>query len=114
MSRQNIGTAALSPAALELVARRFQLLAEPMRLRLLQALHDGERNVGELVAATGATQTNVSKHLGLLCAAGILDRRKDGMNVFYSIADPMVFKLCELVCSRITADLGLKVAHFRA
>lgn len=114
MTRRKIKTPALSPAALELVAGRFQLLAEPMRLRLLQALHDEERNVSELVAATGATQANVSKHLGRLCDAGILHRRKEGMNVIYAIADPMVFELCELVCSRLAADLGRKAAHFRA
>ncbi len=85
-----------------------------MRLRLLQALQGGERNVGELVAATGATQANASKHLGLLCDAGILHRRKEGMNVIYAIADPMVFELCELVCSRLAADLGRKAPHFRA
>ena len=103
----------LSPEALELVAARFKLLAEPMRLRLLQALHEGELNVTQLVAASGATQANVSKHLGLLCDAGILRRRKDGMHVFYAISDPMVFDLCNLVCARLQADLQRKVTHFQ-
>lgn len=104
---------ALSPEAIELVAARFKLLAEPMRLRLLQALHDGERNVTQLVEASGATQANVSKHLGLLCDAGILRRRKAGMHVFYGIADPMVFELCTLVCSRLYEDLARKVTHLK-
>lgn len=113
MARSKINPAALSPEALELVAGRFKLLAEPMRLRLLQSLHGAELSVTELVAASGATQANVSKHLGLLCDAGILRRRKDGMHVFYSIADPMVFELCNLVCTRLQADLHRKVTHFQ-
>src|SRR5688572_18571390 len=111
MPRKTSRPAALPPEALELVAARFKLLAEPMRLRLLQALHDGELTVTELVEASGATQANVSKHLGLLCEAGMLSRRKDGMHVRYSIADPMVFELCNLVCSRLQADLQRKAAH---
>ena len=113
MARSKIKSSALSPEALELVAARFKLLAEPMRLRLLQALHEGELNVTQLVTASGATQANVSKHLGLLCDAGILSRRKDGMHVFYAIADPMVFDLCNLVCTRLRADLQRKVTHFK-
>ena len=113
MARKKLHPADLSPVALELVAARFKLLAEPMRLRLLQALHDGELNVTQLVEASGATQANVSKHLGLLCDAGILRRRKDGLHVFYAIADRMVFDLCSLVCSRLQADLERKVTHFR-
>ena len=113
MARSKTRSTTLSPEALELVAARFKLLAEPMRLRLLQALHDRERNVTQLVKASGATQANVSKHLGLLCEAGILRRRKDGMHVFYAIADPMVFELCTLVCSRLQEDLARKVTHLR-
>ena len=113
MARKKLHPADLSPEALELVAARFKLLAEPMRLRLLQALHDSELNVTQLVEASGATQANVSKHLGLLCDAGILRRRKDGLHVFYAIADRMVFDLCSLVCSRLQADLERKVTHFR-
>ena len=106
MPKKKKSPATLSPEALELVASRFKLLGEPMRLRLLQALHGSERNVTQLVEATGATQANVSKHLGLLCEAGMLRRRKDGMHVFYAIADPMVFELCNLVCSRLQEDLS--------
>lgn len=101
-----------SPEALELVAARFKMLAEPMRLRLLHALHDGELSVTQLVEATAATQANVSKHLGLMVDAGLLRRRKDGLNVFYSITDPIVFELCDLVCSRLQAEFDRKAAHF--
>jgi ArsR family transcriptional regulator len=91
----------LSEEALELVARRFAVLAEPMRLRLIQALFDGERNVSDLVEATGGTQANVSRHLQTLTAAHVLSRRKEGLQVFYEIADPSIFKLCELVCGSL-------------
>ena len=95
----------LSDESLEMVAAKFKALAEPMRLRLLNALHDGERSVTALVKATGATQANVSKHLAVLADANMVVRRKKGPNVFYVIADPIVFQLCELVCARMWKEL---------
>jgi DNA-binding transcriptional ArsR family regulator len=87
------------PAPLvELIAERFRILAEPMRIRLLDALRDGELTVQELQAATGASQQNVSKHLGVLLRSGIVARRKDRNFAVYSIADELVFALCEEVC----------------
>jgi len=91
----------LSDEALVLIARRFALLSEPMRLRLLHTLFTGERNVNALVEASGGTQANVSRHLQALADAGILARRKEGLQVFYSIADPSIFQLCELVCGSL-------------
>lgn len=104
--------AALSDEVLELVARRFAVLAEPMRLRLIQALFAGERNVSELVVATKGTQANVSRHLQTLTAAHVLRRRKEGLQVFYEIADPSIFKLCELVCGSLEKSLSKQAAHF--
>ena len=82
----------------EAVARRFRLLGEPVRLHLLQLLETGEHNVNELAAKLKGNQANVSRHLKALHEGGILKRRPDGTSVYYSIADPMVFQLCELVC----------------
>ena len=93
--------APLTDAALEHVARRFAVLAEPMRLRLLQTLFAGEMNVNALVEATGGTQANVSRHLQTLTQAHMLSRRKEGLQVFYAIADPSILKLCELVCGSL-------------
>ena len=93
--------APLTDAALEHVARRFAVLAEPMRLRLLQTLFAGEMNVNALVEATGGTQANVSRHLQTLTQAHMLSRRKEGLQVFYAIADPSIFKLCQLVCGSL-------------
>ena len=102
----------LSDGALELVARRFAVLAEPMRLRLLQALFDGEMNVNALVEQIGGTQANVSRHLQTLTQAHILSRRKEGLQVFYAIADPTIFKLCELVCGSLERQLTKQVDSF--
>jgi DNA-binding transcriptional ArsR family regulator len=83
---------------MELIARRFRTLGEPYRLRLIQQLEKGERSVGELVQALDGNQSNVSKHLQVLYDAGLVSRRRDGTSVLYAIGDPMVLKLCELVC----------------
>lgn len=106
--------APLSEAALELVARRFAVLSEPMRLRLVHALFDGEKNVNALVEAIGGTQANVSRHLQTLTQANVLARRKDGLQVFYSIADPSIFELCELVCSSLEKQFTKQAGAFAA
>jgi DNA-binding transcriptional ArsR family regulator len=94
-----------APELLELIAGRFRLLAEPVRLRLLNALRSGERTVSELVAETGAGQANVSRHLALLHRQRVVSRRKDGLRVYYRIEDRAVFDLCELVCGSLEEDL---------
>ena len=95
----------LSDTALRLIAQRFETLGEPLRLKLILNLMNGERNVSELVKASGATQANVSRHLQTLTEAGILKRRKEGLNVFYDIADPSVIQLCDLVCGSLEKHL---------
>jgi DNA-binding transcriptional ArsR family regulator len=85
----------------ELVARRFRLIGEPMRIRLLDRLRDREATVTELTEAVGASQQNVSKHLAVLADAGVLARRKSGNHVYYSIADASIFVLCDEVCGSL-------------
>jgi DNA-binding transcriptional ArsR family regulator len=94
----------LTDEMMELVAQRFKALAEPARLRLLNALRDGEKTVSELMAATGMGQANVSKHLNLLHAQGYTTRRKNGLFVHYSLSDPQVFALCDIMCGRIESE----------
>jgi DNA-binding transcriptional ArsR family regulator len=89
----------------ELIARRFRVLGEPMRIRLLDRLREGEATVGELSEALGASQQNVSKHLGVLADVGIVGRRKHGNHVFYRIVDEGVFALCEAVCGSVQEQL---------
>src|SRR5512132_3263957 len=82
----------------ELIARRFRVLGEPMRIRLLDHLRDGEATVGELSEALAASQQNVSKHLAVLSDAGVLGRRKEGNRVYYRIVDEGIFAMCEQIC----------------
>jgi DNA-binding transcriptional ArsR family regulator len=95
----------LSEELLELIARRFHLLAEPMRLRLLDRLRDGEATVQELADELETSQQNMSKHLALLSDAGILARRKDGTHVRYRIGDGEVLVLCEQMCGSLEHQL---------
>ncbi len=85
----------------DLIARRFRVLAEPMRIRLLDVLRDGPATVGELQQATGSSQQNVSKHLGVLHGGGLVGRSKRGTFTVYEITDPGVFELCEQVCGAL-------------
>lgn len=98
----------LSDEALEMIAARFKALSEPSRLKLIIALEEKDRNVTDLVEQTGLTQANVSRHLQTLVDAGILGRRKQGLAVIYSIADPAIFELCEQVCGGIQQRLEQK------
>jgi DNA-binding transcriptional ArsR family regulator len=100
----------LSPMALELIASRFRALSEPVRLRLLNLLMQGEHTVGRLVEASGSGQANVSKHLAVLRDAGMIGMRKEGLNTVCHIADPTVKELCEMMCSRLREEVEIKAA----
>jgi DNA-binding transcriptional ArsR family regulator len=89
----------------DLIAQRFRVLGEPMRIRLLDRLREGEASVGELQEALGASQQNVSKHLGILHAAAMVSRTKQGSRTVYAISDPGVFELCEQVCGGVRRQL---------
>ena len=104
----------LSDPMIELVARRFRMLGEPQRLRMLQLLEKGERPVGEIVEALEANQSNISKHLQALYDAGLVSRRRDGNSIYYSIADPIVFKLCDLVCRSATDEVRARLHELTA
>ena len=94
------------PAALaELVARRFRVLGEPMRIKLLDRLREGEASVNELAEALDGSQQNVSKHLAVLAEVGIVGRRKERTHVYYRIVDESVFALCEQVCGSVREQL---------
>ena len=93
--------------AAELIARRFRALSDPTRLRILDLLRNrDEASVGELTEALGATQQNVSKHLGALLAEGFVARRKRGTSSLYRISDPGVHELCDGVCAGIESQLA--------
>lgn len=103
----------VSPCMIDMVARRFRLLGEPMRLRILQALMTGEKTVNEVVEATEASQSNVSKHLTALTAGGLLGRRREGNSIYYFIADKTIFKLCDLMCESTEREARARVEELR-
>ena len=100
---------ALTPEVLVLVAERFKALAEPARLHILARLRRGEMTVTELVDQTALGQANVSKHLQLLHTLGFVSRRKDGLFVYYALADKGVFQLCDIMCGRL--EVEMKARH---
>ena len=91
---------------IELIAQRFRVLGEPMRIKLLDRLRDGDATVGELQDALGASQQNVSKHLSILHSAGMVSRTKQGTSAVYSIDDPSVFDLCDQVCGGVRRQIA--------
>ena len=98
----------LTPEALELIAGRFKVLAEPARLQILSCLRRRESTVSEIVDETGLGQANVSKHLQLLHSHGFVARRREGLYAHYTLADARVFKLCELMCDSMNAALSAR------
>jgi DNA-binding transcriptional ArsR family regulator len=94
----------------ELIARRFHALSDPLRVRLLDQLRDGEQTVNALAEQLGAGQQNVSKHLAVLADAAMVARRKEGTHVYYRIADEGVFALCEQICGSLQSQLSTLAA----
>ena len=99
-----MGKLVLTPDVLVLIAERFKALAEPARLHILNCLRGGELTVTELVEETEFGQANVSKHLQLLHTLGFVSRRKEGLFVYYALADKSVFQLCDVMCGRLEAE----------
>lgn len=95
----------LTKEILRLVANQFRVLAEPLRLEILQYLENEEKTVNEIVMATNASQPNISKHLRVMLEAGVLVKRQDKNNVFYSVADHTIFTMCETVCGSLKIKL---------
>ncbi len=98
--------------AITLVAARFKVLSEPIRLEILQKLENGRLGVTDLAAAVGTTQPNVSKHLKLMQDAGLVSRKQEGNTVYYSIADESIFELCDVVCKSLKRKFAQKTAVF--
>jgi DNA-binding transcriptional ArsR family regulator len=105
MMKTQIAPHPLPDPLVDLIAQRFRVLGEPMRIKLLDRLRESDATVQELREATGASQQNVSKHLGVLLGAGLVSRSKDGNFARYAIADPGVFDLCEQVCGGLRRQL---------
>ena len=103
-----MGKLRLTPEVVVLVAERFKALAEPARLQILSCLREEEMVVSDLVSETGLGQANVSKHLQFLHATGFVRRRKDGLFVYYALADKGIFQLCDTMCGRLEREMKLR------
>ncbi len=90
----------------ESAAELFGLLANPQRLRILRAICDGERSVSEIVALTQASQPNVSQNLSLMYRHGVVAKRRDGTQIYYSVKNELVVDLCRTVCTQIAIQQG--------
>jgi DNA-binding transcriptional ArsR family regulator len=95
-----------SSEAIELIAARFRAMGEASRLKLILAVEHGEKNVSQLVAVTGLSQSNASRHLQILTDGGILARRKERMNVVYTIGDPTICGLYKQVFGTLQKRLS--------
>ena len=107
----------ISPQVLFRVAEYFKILSETSRLQILCSLKSGSKNVSEIMKVTKLGQANVSKHLKVLTQAGMVERKPEGVSVFYEIADPTIFALCDLVCDRLVEQLHAEseqLQEFRA
>jgi len=93
-----------SDEVFEKAAEVFRVMSAPMRLRIISALCNGEKNVGELLAEIHTTQPNMSQHLGTLYQAGVLGKRRDGVQIYYRIVNDKVVSLCRAMCVQIAAE----------
>lgn len=95
-----------SDEVFQLAAELFRVMSAPMRLRIISSLCNGEKNVGELLRDIPTTQPNMSQHLHTLYRAGVLDRRRDGVQIYYRIVNNRVVSLCRAVCTQIAIEGG--------
>ncbi len=93
-----------SEEVFEKAAEIFRVMSAPMRLRIISALCNGEKNVGELLAEINTTQPNMSQHLNTLYQAGVLGKRREGVQIYYRIVNERVVSLCRAVCVQIASD----------
>jgi len=87
-----------------LAAELFRVLSAPMRLKIISCLCSGEKNVTELLQKIGTTQPNMSQHLNTLYQAGVLGKRRDGVQIYYRIIDERIPALCHAVCNKVESD----------
>jgi ArsR family transcriptional regulator len=92
----------------ESVAELFAVLSTPIRLKIISAVCHGEKNVSELLAEIDTTQPNMSQHLNTLFQAGVIGKRREGVQIFYRIVNDRVVTLCRAVCTQIAIESDLK------
>ena len=90
----------------ERAAELFRVMSAPMRLRIISSLCRAEKNVGELLGEINTTQPNMSQHLNTLFRAGVLGKRREGVQIYYRIVDERAASLCRAVCTQIALESG--------
>lgn len=88
----------------EKAAALFGVMSAPMRLKIISCLCDGEQNVSYLLEQIATTQPNMSQHLNTLYKAGVLDKRREGVQIYYRIANALIVNLCRAVCVQIEEE----------
>ena len=101
MSRTALSATLESDRVFELAAEVFRVMSAPMRLKIISSLCNGEKNVGQLLREMDTTQPNMSQHLNTLYRAGVVGKRRDGVQIYYRIVDEQVATLCRSVCTQI-------------
>ena len=91
-------------------AEIFQALAHPTRIAICDLLREGELTVGTLVDRLGLEQANLSQHLAILRAKQIVTTRKAGNQVFYSVRDPLILKMLDLMVQYFQKQVGQSMA----
>lgn len=105
----DVAHAEVSSELLDKIARRLKAMGNPVRLRILHALEDGEKSVSEILEIVGGRQANLSKHLNVLRSAGLVTNRRQGTNVCYRIRDEAVFAICRHVCDSLHQQASIEV-----
>lgn len=88
----------------EMAAEIFRVMSAPMRLKIISSLCNGEKNVSELLSGIDTTQPNMSQHLNTLYKAGVLGRRREGVQIYYRIVNDRVVTLCRAICTQIAIE----------
>ncbi len=105
-----MGSVKLDKEALTLIAKKFKLLSDPVRLQILQFLQDGEQSVNVISEALDQIQPNISKHLRMLLEGDLVSRRQEGNTVYYWISDESIFQICDVVCSGMKEKFAQKIS----
>ena len=96
---------AVQDAVFDSVAELFAVLSTPIRLKIISALCNGEKNVSQLLEEIDTTQPNMSQHLAMLYRAGVLGRRRDGTQIRYRLQSERVATLCRAVCTQVAIEM---------
>ncbi len=97
-------TAVESDEVFEMAAEIFRVMSAPMRLKIISCLCNGEKNVSQLLDEVDTTQPNMSQHLSTLYQAGVIGKRREGVQIFYKIINDRVVTLCRAVCTQIAIE----------